>query len=509
MGNEKPTLTFRNGCFELRGSSPFELSKSYAVQLWQRDKSAKVWRTENLKSAALLREYADGRAKNEIDRRAIQKTPWQGSVRSPNDVCVWFPDGLMPEPDQIKAVRWAATRRNSYIAADPGKGKSVIAACLINTVQPDVAVILTPPHARLNITLELKKWARLSPLTKIYVLPDSIVAREEARQYLKEKMVGKWHRLLIVDEAHRFKLSGGATSARTRALLGRGNFVGEFNQVVYMSGSPMPNRPMELFPILKRSAPEVIRGMTRFEYGMRYCAGFQDSDGYWNFKGASNTDELFSRMKEKFMLRIRKTDGEYGDRKEQIVYLGGETSREFSKLDKSLLAGFSPDKPELGGEEMSRYRHLLGIEKVIPSLKFLRDELHARPSESFLVFAHHKEVVTRLLAGLKGFHPLSITGDDTAKRKEFVVRLFQHHPKHRVLIGNIAAAGTAFTLTKANRVVMVEYSWSPEENRQCGDRVHRRGQKKDVLIQYLCFKNSLDRVVLETNLNKRRVIDAL
>jgi DNA helicase INO80 len=66
-----------------------------------------------------------------------------------------------------------------------------------------------------------------------------------------------------------------------------------------------------------------------------------------------------------------------------------------------------------------------------------------------------------------------------------------------------------FNLTKACRVVQVEFSWVYDENRQVFDRAHRYGQKNDVLVQYVVYKNSIDRKVIETAMRKKALGEIL
>ncbi len=90
--------------------------------------------------------------------------------------------------------------------------------------------------------------------------------------------------------------------------------------------------------------------------------------------------------------------------------------------------------------------------------------------------------------------------------KQLAVEKFQNKKRHRVMVGNIVACGLGFTLTKATQVFFVEYSWCPKINEQAADRAHRIGQRNNVYVRYMVFANSLDRVVLETDLRKRNVI---
>ncbi len=78
-----------------------------------------------------------------------------------------------------------------------------------------------------------------------------------------------------------------------------------------------------------------------------------------------------------------------------------------------------------------------------------------------------------------------------------------------MLIGNYLAMGIGFTLTKATRGLFVEFSWVPGENEQAGDRMHRIGQTGSVHIQYMVYKNSIDKKVIEALLRKRKATNII
>lgn len=500
-------MIFRNNRFEIEGSHP-----RHEELRFDRDEAG-IRFIKSIRVAARLRKYADEATKKYIDRRIIRVTPWSGRIPHPK--------GLKPTPDQITAVKWAMSRSPaSYLALDPGMGKAIIIALLINVIKPKLAVVLVPPHTVPNIKKELKKWARFAPGSNIKVFSDSMLHRKEARELATGCLTGTSARegkILFVDEAQRYGLTMKGPSRRTEALLGKGNFVGQFEKVVYLSGTPIMNRLLELYPILRRSAPEVIDSMDYISYGMRYCGGYVDESGHYDFMKSSNADELFDKLKEKFMLRMRKSEKDFTKREEEIVYLGelGE-STELSKMNRAGLRKYSPGKkPEPGKKKKKipkewqmRYLRLLGNRKANLALPLLHNEI-SKSKEKFIIFAHHKDVLKALDVGLACFGTLCISGKNSKEEKQGVVNMFQSDPAFQVLVASFTAAGTGLTMTAASQVRFVEFSWSPEVNRQAGDRAHRKGQKKDVHIKYLCFKNTLDSVILLTNLRKRETIDAL
>lgn len=454
--------------------------------LWSANR--KEWYTQSFENAAKLSPYCDEKAKIELSRYFISVKPWLGGISHPGNV--------MPFPFQIKAAEWMLSRNRAYLAADPGLGKTIIAALMVNSLPRQKTAYVCPPFLVANTENEFEKWCL--KYRDVHIIPDTML----------EKVAGYFD-LLFIDEAHRFK---NPSAKRTQALFKK--LVPFASRVYPMSGTAMPNRPMELYTVAKHLAPETIDFMNQFEFGMKYCAGYKRTIGpkqIWDFSGASNMEYLGKRLKEKFMLRIKKEDvlPELPPKQEEIVVLSDNLPSKIGKLEKVLLKQYSPEdllSAQFGDPHVSTYRRYIGEAKCNLASEFIEDILETT-EESVLVFAHHVSVIQELKECLKRFDPIVVTGDVMPKNRQALVDQFQKDFFRRVFIGNIQAAGIGFTLTRATRVLFVEYSWVPAENEQASDRAHRIGQTNRVLVQYLIYKNSLDGTVMETILRKRTNIN--
>jgi SWI/SNF-related matrix-associated actin-dependent regulator 1 of chromatin subfamily A len=483
--------------------------------VWRPDK--KAWCTPNPRVAAHLREHADESAENQFNRIFLKLSPWVGRIT--------YPEGLTPRPYQLAAAQFALSRNRSYLALDPGLGKTIVMALVLNARGPHSVVVVCPPGLVWNTERELKKWCTWNPSIAVYepgslipfrtsilIVPDSFLADPlGSYSHLRDFMwiMGKCGgSSLFIDEAQRY---GTLTAQRTRALMGERGLAHIFKNVSLLSGTPMRNRPIELFPVLSRFAAETIDFKNEHLYGMRYCAGYHD--GYqWNYTGASNLKELAENVHGKFMLRLKKKDvlKELPAKTEELVFIDDKTPPKVAAFERKHLATYSPE--DLMGHlapngHTSTYRRMLGLAKVKPALSYIKEVLEGG-DEHILIFCEHTEVVEKMMDGLKKYEPMRITGATSKKKKQAHVDAFQAG-KSRVLIGNIVACGTGFTLTRATRVVFVETSWVPADNEQASDRTHRIGQTEPVFVQYLVFKNSIDGKVIETNLRKRQIIDTI
>jgi len=484
---------------------------------WIWDAVKREWYTLDPRVALPLRSYCDGLAAKELQRTFLSHDPWTGALR--------HPPHLTPRIFQKYAALFALSRNRSYLALDPGLGKGVIAVLIQNALGGPMLYVC-PPYLVLTAAEEFKKWGGKTlaiwtsldlapPFTTptVWIVPDSQIHSGELR-----RLVGEWKRLrpdatLVVDEAHRYVH---LEARRTRALFQ--GLVPAFRRIVFMSGTPCPSRPMELWPVLSECAPETIDFMTESDYGRRYCGGhYSEQKRAWDFSRSSNVQELADKLHGTFMLRLRKDDvlTELPPKTEELVFIGDTLPPVLADLDAKILRHYSPE--DLVGRQLatragltededlalSTYRRELETLKASASLKFIHGVL-ANGDENVLVFGYHKEAMALLVKGLAKYNPLVITGQTPMDVRHARVKAFQNDPAHRVFLANYIAGGTGYTLTKATRIIRVAFDWVPGINDQAGDRAHRIGQTDNVLDQFLVYRDSVDCKVLQVIQRKRQ-----
>lgn len=510
------------------------------------------WFTTNIKSAALLREYANERAEKIFTKAFIDFTPWKGALVVPKKLSLL--------PYQTHAVYYSLNRSNSYLALSPGLGKQIIAAIIAATYGKK-CVFVCPPFLVLNAVEEFQKWApNLSVkgldnhdyiVPDILVIPDSQIHDPFLVKYLEfvkpEVFIGdEWHRFKAKN-TRRSKAVYGYTDKRKTPPYVKGVLdVSTLQKRIVMSGTPMPNRPLELFPVLKKLSSEYIDFMTEQQYGKKICGGQPVVNPYTgaiigsDFTGCNQVEfekmmkivkskVVFSKKDIKkiisveqdrgFMLRLDKNILGLPLLTERALILGDDMAPEIRKLDSQLSKLYKPNdlikmqlKKEMGSKltddeelHMMTYRRLLGIYKIKSALPYFLSLLNDTEENLFIV-AIHKEVISELEKKLSKFNPIVVTGKTPMNKRHELVKEFQTNKKRRIFMGNLDAVGVGFTLTKADRILLLEYVWSPNGNRQVIDRIHRYGLDHEVIAEYMAFRNSLDMNTINTLLNKEKII---
>lgn len=485
---------------------------------WRWNEKARIYWTPSHKVAARLRNFADIPAKSEIDRVMLRVTPWTGRI--------FYPQRKKPYDFQPSCASFALSRNRSYLALDPRLGKTIVAAMVINTHACN-AIYICPPFLVPTTVDKLQDWMLFglhvgryshpwegsSPWPNVVVVPDTMIHRRTFKEFVrvfiaKSKYDNRPVRLFI-DEAHRYK---DMKSRRSRALFNR--IAPQFDFVTHLSGTPIPNCPAELYPVLNNHAPETIDFMDMHKFGRYFCAGKKTPFG-WNYVGSSNEEELGRRVKKDFMMRIKRHEvvKNLPPVINEMILIDDTLPPQIARLDKQLNDAFADEKDLVKDKitespHLATYRKELGKLKVTPAFDFINSILDDT-KEKLLVFAIHKEAIANLVGKLRkeGWPTLAITGDTPMKERTGVVELFQNSAMHRVLVGNIQAMGLGFDLWRADRAIFVEFSWTPGDNAQATDRLYKVGKQENVFAQYLVYKDSLDHNILRTNFRKQEGIN--
>jgi SNF2 family DNA or RNA helicase len=110
-------------------------------------------------------------------------------------------------------------------------------------------------------------------------------------------------------------------------------------------------------------------------------------------------------------------------------------------------------------------------------------ELLEDTEEPIVVYSQFKQMIkmaeVRLAKAKIPF--VSLTGDTPNSERGPLVETFQSG-KARVFLGTTKAGGVGITLHRASTVVFLDRSWSPADNLQAEDRLHRIGQKNAVQV---------------------------
>ena len=128
-------------------------------------------------------------------------------------------------------------------------------------------------------------------------------------------------------------------------------------------------------------------------------------------------------------------------------------------------------------------------------------------SDFCIVFSKRKDVLLKMSELISG--PIIDGTTDAATRQRFVEE-FQHG-QHPVLYSTIKVGGVGLNLQRGNRILILDPSWNPVDDKQACFRAYRYGQQKEVYIYRFIVANSIEECIYRCAIHKNsaacRIID--
>ena len=489
-------------CFVWRGSFENRQLPERAGFAWSEDRQR--WETYRVDVARKVGGEFDAQAA-EIVGSILRSRATDSTVVLP------VPSGLSYLPFQRAGIAYALEHKNTLIADEMGLGKTVQAAGVINADHDIHSVlVLCPASVKLNWKRELERWLTVKMPIRVVTSNDKKLPRPGGVTIINydilHRFVFSGYDLLIADECHYLKNATARRSKRAYSI--------RAERKLFLTGTPILSRPIELYPILKALDPK--NWPSKEAYGVRYCAGFMDDWG-WNFQGAGHLDELQDRLRASVMIRRLKSEvlTELPRKVRQVIELPAtgkvlKAERDGRRIAETICYETDVAKLKIARQEafetLAELRHATALSKVAQVVEYVKDALE--DSRKIVLFAHHRDVISELTDALGAFNPRVITGDTTMAVRQANVDLFQNDPTCRLFIGNIQAAGLGITLTAASHVIFAELDFVPGVMCQAEDRCHRIGQKDSVLVQHLVLEGSIDAVIAKTLVRKQDILDS-
>lgn len=317
--------------------------------------------------------------------------------------------------------------------------------------------------------------------------------------------------LVVYDEAHYLS---GRTSRRARASLYLADRV---PRVLALTGTPMTNRPADLWAVLRAVSPELFPNFNK--YGHRYCGPKRNTfSGGWDFSGASNLEELHSKI-QVCTSRLRKADvlTELPPQQNTIVLLELTDQKEYEKARDEYLEmvgantfdRMSAEQRAEAKGSLFRLKHLVAQLKL-PAVNDWLEQFHRNSDEKLICFGIHRESVVEQIHAKFRKHAAIITGGVTGRKRQEEFDRFLKDPKCWLLAGNIDAAGVGLSARGVVNTAIAELPWTPSKLDQAVSRTHGigRGREGEVCQSwYLIARGTIEEKLLRILQRKRQHAD--
>ena len=413
---------------------------------------------------------------------------------------------------------------NNYVVTH--NTKSAIAAALLSGSEK--ILVICPANAKINWFREITEYIDEEMVTivksgfwqpKVFTIINYDILnrfheiedkrkKEEIKSFINEEKFD----ILIVDEAHMIKNKSSI----------RGKIVAQISEnierVWLLTGTPIANRPMDYYNLLKVCKIPVVDNFQHFAY--RYCAAKSFNKKLasgkvkriWLTDGASNLEELHIKTKN-YILRRKKED--HLDLPPKIIspfYLELDDRKGYDNAFNEYVEWLKLEGRKLGPArqmtEMVILRKFISEQKVPLTLDMVNNFLEQSEDKKIIIFTVFTESLKKLKGEL-GDIAVCHNGEMNEKEKQKSIDEFQTNPNKRVFIGNIISAGSAITLTASDTTIFHDIDFVPSNHQQAEDRNYRISQDKTVNIYYPIFQDTIEEKIYEMLNRKKQIISTI
>lgn len=443
--------------------------------------------------------------------------------------------GRIPYEHQKSGIEFLLCRNGAILADDMGLGKTY--QSIVASIEKNVRKILIvcPASVKISWQREIEsfnlkstivsgsKWPSVDKYTIINydilknfhtIGPQTKTKDDKLNPHFRD-IIKENYDLIIIDEAHRVKDS----KSQRGKIISEVVREGKIANVWLLTGTPIANRPMDFFNLLKLVKSPIADNWKFF--AERYCDSKRffktlkngEKKQVWITNGASNLDELAIKTKN---LVLRRLKTEVLDMPDKII------STNYHKLGKRALKEYETlwdeyvDKKAEEGKkvrlltrdlvELGLLRKFIAMETIPHTIELANEAVEQ--GQKVVIFTTFTDELNELA---DNFGPICVThnGRMSEKEKQKSVDSFQNSKKIKIFIGNIASAGVGITLTEGTIVIFNSFDWVPGNNEQAEDRCFRIGQKNHVNVYYQLFSGTVSMVMWHTLMNKQEVINKI
>jgi superfamily II DNA or RNA helicase len=453
--------------------------------------------------------------------------------------------------EQIADGDYMFKSSRALLISDPGYGKTFTAlhalARVLETGDQVRTIIFLPPVASFQWAVTTASFMMhkglgndtqiqvvrsgiedIDPATNILIVSYGMVANIKSKL---PKKIREWQpNVVICDE---YETMASLDSIRTKIILGDEKVEGIVDCAEWkwmLTGTPIPRYNDGLFPVLNALYPDVLDAAgvgTSDQFNAKFCfVKLVKFPGMYQAKeqvaGSTNNDALADLLyngcgaiRRKLVLEV--------DYIERNVLTDFKPSQELQGLtNELLLAGEMLAMDENGSvtepsPNMTKAQRLIGTEKAKAVAEYLVQQIKAKRAagdkRGIVCLFWHTDAGTAIFSALlrAGFEADLVDGKSDAKRKHDMATKM-NEGRSDVLVGQIQSMGAAINIQhNCNHVVFAERDWSHSRQLQALQRVFRRGQNSNVIVDYCQSTNPLEepkvRVVARKQSGAAKVLD--
>ena len=350
--------------------------------------------------------------------------------------------------------------------------------------------------------------------------PGARYKRREPNHLCQLLLAQEWD-MVILDEAHRIKSREAQCTKNIRKLKSKYRHI--------MTGTGFINDPSEVWQLLNWLNPNKWESYWGFRNA--YC-NIINVGGFAKVKGIKpGLEDSFRNILRNVGVRHSKAEvfPDLPEKyyKEVVVDLNPTQARMYKQIVEVLEALDQGGTPLWTTNVLSQMARLRQISAATPrvvreywdeeSMKRMMEVELEEPSskldalmeiledtdEPIVVFSEWRGVVKLALERFKkaGISYVHLRSEDSDEERAAKVQAFQSG-RGQVFISTLKLGSESITVTRASTVVFLDRSWSPKDNKQAEDRLHRPGQKNAVEVIDIVARHTIDNRIKAVNKEK-------
>lgn len=421
---------------------------------------------------------------------------------------------LRPRPYQAGAVEFLQhIGGRGIIGDDVGLGKTIEAISYCRFIGIDRFLVVSPASVLYKWEREIKLWYP-EVANLVHVIPTGktslqvgtihIISYDLMRRMYRELRARKY-KLLIFDEVHKIR------NHKTLQCEAAKTLASGIPYILGLTGTPMFNRPRELFNILNILDDKAWQWYPFFS---RYCGWHKGGSA----DGAFHLDELAERLRGIMLRRFKR------DVLDQIppitrtvvpIHLSEEAIRNYRLLEQEDPGIIQRLFPNGKGYFTNHLDWLAALRQFLEQCRaqsvadWAEDFLEASEGK-LVIYCGYKSTVKFLREFLEKWGVLEITGEISNKDRQTINDRWQNTRHERVMLLT-SAGGEGIDLFGKNgidcsTILFAGRDWSPESERQVEGRLDRLGQTFPVEAVYLVCQNTIDEDIARLIESKRETI---
>lgn len=435
-----------------------------------------------------------------------------------------------PFAHQVTALAMCQKRKNFGLFMEMGTGKTKVILDLLGNMMGAWPFLVVAPVAvvhnwRRQASIHQPALAKMSvchgsPAQKKLALaavqcgaaPGLVVNYESIWRMEDDFKKIKW-RTMILDESPRIKHRG---TQQAKAIMRLGQTV---DRKYILTGTPSPNSPLELYNQIRFLDPTVF-GSSWYAFRDRYA--IMGGYGGYQVLGWKNLPELTRKLAQ-ISFRVLKKDCLDLPPKlyqEERLAMDDAQKKVYKELAKELVTSVKGTDivATVVLAKLTKLRQIalgfvykpdgtaIALDKN-PKLDRLAEMLPELVKEHKVViwtsFREEVMMVTNLCQRL-GISWVKLDGSTSAENRAKDNERFQTDPGLKVFISQQKAGGIGIDLFAADYCIFFSNDYSYEIRAQAEDRLHRQGQKNQVVYVDLIMKGTIESTIkrmLETKAN--------